>query len=88
MDLRLPAIANLFTAGRIKDQKFCKFGRHQERGGTLRHYRLSQHAFYVGIRNVYLSRMSVLMPFCWGCVRTVCQSWVRVYRPAHQGFTG
>lgn len=47
-----------------------------------------QRASHVRVRIVYLSRMSVLMPFCWGCVRIVCQSWVRVYGPAHQGFTG
>ena len=31
MGLQVLVIAHLFTAGRINDQKFCKFGRHQER---------------------------------------------------------
>jgi hypothetical protein len=58
MDLRELLTTNLFTARRIKDQQFYSSDGTRSGGGTLRHYRLSQRALYVG-RNVYLSRMSV-----------------------------
>ena len=87
MDLQVPVIGNLFISRRIKSQKCCNFGRHQERRRHTETLPSVSACLVRGSERIPIAYVG-LMPFCWGCVRTVCQSWVRVYRPAHQGFTG